>query len=115
MAPSAQSVEARVMSGSREAKEISFGIKYSTFIIFAIIFMFVFLIYVGSHIRMTELEYNIATELNAKEQKLEEQKKLKLEYAMLKTPQRIENIMRNKLQMSYPDNDQVIVLKQSGE
>ena len=77
--------------------------------------MFVALIYVGSHIRMTELEYNIAAELNAQEQKLEEQKKLKLEYAMLKSPQRIESIVRSKLQMSYPDNDQVIVLKKSGE
>lgn len=115
MAPSAQSVEARVIPRFQEAKESSFGIKYSTFIIFAIVFMFVALIYVGSHIHMTELEYNIATELNIKEQKLEEQKKLKLEYAMLKSPQRIENIMRSKLQMSYPDNDQVIVLKKSGE
>jgi cell division protein FtsL len=34
---------------------------------------------------------------------------------MLKSPQRIENIMRSKLQMSYPDNDQVIVLKKAGE
>ena len=115
MAQSAQTVEARVMHRIQEAKETSFGIKYSTFIIFAIVFMFVALIYVGSHIRMTELEYNIATELNVKGQKLEEQKKLKLEYAMLKSPQRIESIMRNKLQMSYPDNDQVIVLKKSGE
>ena len=69
----------------------------------------------GSHIHMTELEYSIATELNIKEQKLEEQKKLRLEYAMLKSPQRIESIMRSKLQMSYPDNNQVIVLKKSGE
>jgi cell division protein FtsL len=115
MAPTAQSVETRVLPRLQEVKESSFGIRYSTFIIFAIVFMFVALIYVGSHIRMTELEYNIAAELNAKEQKLEEQKKLKLEYAMLKSPQRIENIMRNKLQMSYPDNDQVIVLKKSGE
>lgn len=115
MAQAAQSVESRVMPGSREGKETSFGIKYSTFIIFAIVFMIVALIYVGSHIRMTELEYNIAAQINAKEQKLEEQKKLKLEYAMLKSPQRIENIMRNKLQMSYPDNDQVIVLRKSGE
>jgi cell division protein FtsL len=98
-----------------EAKESSFGIKYSTFIIFAIVLMFVALIYVGSHIHMTELEYSIATELNIKEQKLEEQKKLRLEYAMLKSPQRIESIMRSKLQMSYPDNNQVIVLKKSGE
>jgi cell division protein FtsL len=115
MAQSAQSVETRVLPRIQEAKESSFGIKYSTFIIFALVFMFVALIYVGSHIHMTELEYNIATELNIREQKMEEQKKLKLEYAMLKSPQRIENIMRSKLQMSYPNNDQVIVLKKSGE
>lgn len=115
MAQSAQSVETRVMPRLEEAKEASFGIKYPTYIFFAIMLMFVALIYVGSHIRMTELEYGIAAELSAQEQKLEEQKKLKLEYAMLKSPQRIENIARNKLQMSYPDNDQVIVLKQSGE
>ncbi|KUG22915.1 hypothetical protein ASZ90_007312 [hydrocarbon metagenome] len=115
MAQSAESVGTRVVPRFQEAKEGSFGIKYSTFIIFAIVFMFVALIYVGSHIRMTELEYNIATELSIKEQKLEEQKKLKLEYAMLKSPQRIESIVRNKLQMSYPDSSQVIVLKKSGE
>jgi cell division protein FtsL len=115
MAQSAQSVETRVMPTLGADNEAFFGIKYPTFIVFAIVLMFVALIYVGSHIRMTELEYNIAAELNTQEQKLEEQKKLKLEYAMLKSPQRIESIVRSKLQMSYPDNDQVIVLKQSGE
>lgn len=114
MAQSAQSVETRIMPRLPETEEASYGIKYPTFIVFAIVLMFVALVYVGSHIRMTELEYNIAAELNAQEQKLEEQKKLKLEYAMLKSPQRIENIVRSKLQMSYPDNDQVIVLKKSG-
>ncbi|PKN52795.1 MAG: cell division protein FtsL [Deltaproteobacteria bacterium HGW-Deltaproteobacteria-13] len=115
MAQSAQNIGTRALPRFEEARETSFGIKYSTFIIFALVLMFVALIYVGSHIRMTELEYSIATELSAQEQKLEEQKKLKLEYAMLKSPQRIEGIMRSQLQMSYPDNDQVIVLKQSGE
>ena len=115
MTQSAQSVETRVMPRLGEENDTSFGIKYPTFIVFAIVLMFVALVYVGSHIRMTELEYNIATELNAQEQKLEEQKKLKLEYAMLKSPQRIESIVRSKLQMVSPDNEQVIVLKQSGE
>ena len=115
MGQSAQSVDTRVMPRFKETKASSFGIKYPTFIVFALVFMFVFVIYVWSHIRMTELEYNIAAELNVQEQKLEEQKRLKLEYAMLKSPQRIENIMRSKLQMSYPDNSQVIVLKKSGE
>jgi cell division protein FtsL len=64
---------------------------------------------------MTELEYNVAAEISAKEQMLEEQKRLKLEYAMLKSPQRVESIARSKLQMSYPESDQIIVLKKSGE
>ena len=115
MTQSAPSVETRVMPRLGEDNDASFGIKYPTFIVFALVLMFVALVYVGSHIRMTELEYNIAAELNAQEQQLEEQKKLKLEYAMLKSPQRIESIVRSKLQMSYPDNEQVIVLKQSGK
>ncbi len=115
MAQSAQSLDTRVMPRLTENQEASLGIKYPTFIIFAIVLMFVALIYVGSHIRMTELEYGIAAELSIQGQKLEEQKKLKLEHAMLKSPQRIESIAKSKLQMSYPDNDQVIVLKQSGE
>lgn len=114
MAQSAQSVETRVMPRLPDAEESSFGIKYPTFIIFALVLMFVAILYVGSHIRMTEMEYNIAAEISAQEKILEEQKKLKLEYAMLKSPQRIENIVRTKLQMTYPDNEQVIVLKPSG-
>ncbi|OGP91225.1 MAG: cell division protein FtsL, partial [Deltaproteobacteria bacterium RBG_19FT_COMBO_43_11] len=93
----------------------SLGIKYSTFIVVSIVLMFIALIYVGSHIRMTELEYNVAAQLSEKEQKLEEQKKLRLELAMLKSPQRIEGVARNKLHMSYPESNQVIVLKNSGE
>lgn len=91
------------------------SIKYPTFIVMAIVLMFVALIYVGFHIHMTELEYKVTAELSAHEQMLEEQKKLKLEYAMLKSPQRIEGIARSRLQMSYPERDQVIVLKNSGE
>ena len=115
MAQSAQSVETRVMPHLKETEEVSLGIKFPTFIVFALVLMFVALIYVGSHIRMTEIEYQIAAELSTQQQKLEEQKKLKLEYAMLKSPQRIESIASSRLQMAYPDNGQVIVLKHSGE
>jgi cell division protein FtsL len=99
----------------REEMKSSSGVKYPTFIVVAIVLMFVALIYVGSHIHMTELEYKVTAELSTHEQMLEEQKKLKLEYAMLKSPQRIEGIATNRLQMSYPGRDQVIVLKNSGE
>jgi cell division protein FtsL len=99
----------------KEDKPVSVDMKYPTFIVVAIVLMFVALIYVGSHIRMTKMEYDIAAALNTKEKLLEEQKKLKLELAMLKSPQRIENIARNKLQMTYPAVEQVISLKQTGK
>jgi len=73
--------------------------------------MSVLLCYVASHLQMTRLEYRIAEEISRKERLLEEQKKLKLEIATLKSPQRIAAIARERLQMSHPDKDQVIILK----
>jgi len=114
----AQTAGAQAIPQSRPAKETvaaSFGMKYPTFIVVALVLMFVALIYVGLHIRMTKMEYDIAAALSAKELLQEEQKRLKLETAMLKAPQRIEDIARNKLQMSYPTAEQVIVIKQAGK
>jgi cell division protein FtsL len=111
----AHAVGAQAIPRFREVKKASLGIKYSTFIVVSIVLMLIALIYVGSHIRMTELEYNVAAQLSEKGQKLEEQKKLTLELAMLKSPQRIEGVAINKLHMSYPESNQVIVLKNSGE
>ena len=86
-------------------------IGYSTWIFIASILMAVALPYVWSHIHMTELEYQIARELSSAEQIKEEQTKLKVELATLKSPQRIETIAREKLQMTYPERAQVIMLK----
>lgn len=112
-----QAVTTDNLPNVREEKKKSSisGIRYPTFIVVTLVLMFVAVIYVGSHINMLELEYKVAAELNIKRQKMEEQKKLKLEMAMLKSPQRIESVAKNKLQMSYPERDQVIVLKNSGE
>jgi cell division protein FtsL len=114
----AQTVETQTIGPGRLVREsgsASFGVKYPTFIVVSLVLMFVALIYVGSHIRMTKMEYDIAAALNTKENLLEEQKRLKLELAMLKSPQRIEDIARNKLQMRYPAAEQVINLKQTGK
>jgi cell division protein FtsL len=114
----AQTVETQTIGPGRLVREsgsASFGVKYPTFIVVSLVLMFVALIYVGSHIRMTKMEYDIAAALNTKENLLEEQKRLKLELAMLKSPQRIEDIDRNKLQMRYPAAEQVINLKQTGK
>ena len=114
----AQTAGAHAISHNRPAKEnaaASFGVKHPTFIVVALVLMFVALVYVGLHIRMTRMEYDIAAALSARELLQEEQKKLKLEMAMLKSPQRIEDIARKKLQMSYPTAEQVIVIKPSGK
>ena len=73
--------------------------------------MAVALLYVWSHINMTELEFQIARELSSWEQITEEQMKLKIELATLKSPKRIETIARERLEMTYPEREQVILLK----
>ena len=99
----------------RPQEEASGGIGYSTWIFIASVLMAVALLYVWSHIHMTELEYQIARELSSREQITEEQTKLKVELATLKSPQRIETIAREKLQMTYPEREQVILAEMTGE
>lgn len=87
------------------------GAKISPFIVAALILMFVALVYVWSHINMTRLEYQVAEEMGVRAQLLEQQKKLKLEIATLKSPQRIGTIARDVLQMMPPERDQVVLIK----
>jgi len=95
----------------RQQERISGSVGYSTWFFIASVLMAVALIYVWSHIHMTELEYQVAREMSSREQLTEEQAKLKVELATLKSPQRIETIAQEKLQMTYPGREQVILLK----
>ncbi|HET6460364.1 MAG TPA: cell division protein FtsL [Syntrophales bacterium] len=93
-----------------DVEKVSTRIKYSNFIVVTLVLMAVALIYVWSHIHMTELEYMVAAEMSIKEKLVEEQTKLKVEIATLKSPQRLETIAKEQLQMTYPTRDQVIIL-----
>ncbi len=93
-----------------DVEKVSTQIKYSNFFVFTLVLMAVALIYVWSHIYMTELEYMVAAEMSIKEKLVEEQTKLKVEIATLKSPQRLESIAKEQLQMTYPTRDQVIIL-----
>lgn len=95
----------------RQQDRASVSVGYSTWIFIAAVLMAVALLYVWSHIHMTELDYQIAREISSREQLMEEQAKLKLEMATMKSPQRIETIARDKLEMTYPEREQVILLK----
>lgn len=101
-----------VIHGNVCNEEVSSGLRYSPFIFVTLVLMAVALVYVWSHIRMTELEYMVAAEMSIKEKLIEEQTKLKVEIATLKSPQRIEAITKEKLQMTYPTRDQFIILNQ---
>jgi len=89
-------------------------LKYSVFLFVAFVLMVVAITYVWSHVQMTKLEYQVAEEMSTKERLLEDQRKLKLELATLKSPQRIEAIAKNSLSLSYPERDQVIIIKDAG-
>ncbi len=58
------------------------------------------------------LEDRVAQEIQIKEQLIEEQKKLKVETALLESPQHIEAVAKDRLQMQYPDIEQIIVEKE---
>ena len=87
------------------------GLKYYTFILVFFTLMAAALLYVWSHTHMTELEYQVAREISIKEKLLDDQRKLKVEQATLRSSQRIEAIAKEKLGMSYPEREQVIILK----
>lgn len=88
-----------------------FGLKQVPFFMVICVVMLMPLLYVWPHIRMTELEYRVADEMSVRRRLLEEREKLKIEYATLKSPQRIETLAKERLQMTYPERDQMINLK----
>jgi len=85
--------------------------RFSRLIVVALLFMVALLLYVWVRISITNVDYRIAGEMHRREALLEENRKLKIEIATLKSPSRIESIARAKLGMRYPERDQVIFLR----
>lgn len=80
--------------------------QYFTPVFVALVFIAVVLCLIWGHANitghMTGLEYQVAEEMGIRQNILEDREKLKIEYASLKSPQRIESIATNRLQMHYP-------------
>ncbi|HOO90972.1 MAG TPA: cell division protein FtsL [Syntrophales bacterium] len=85
--------------------------RFSRLIFGALMFMAVILVSVWFRISITNIDYRIAEEMHLRDRLLEENRRLKIEIATLKSPGRIESIARNTLGMDYPERDQVIFLK----
>lgn len=107
-------IQSLVLDNAVPKKNTATQLKSSVFLFVASVLMSVAIIYVWSHVQMTKLEYQVAEEMTRKTQLLEEQRKLKLEHATLKSPQRLEVIAKKSLNMSYPEKDQIIVIRDSG-
>jgi len=82
---------------------------------YLMICMFVFTIvsvfHVWSRFKLVDLNLNISEISRQVNQANQEQKRLKLEAASLKTPARIEGIARNELGMNLPTDQQIIHVK----
>ncbi|MEA2014466.1 MAG: cell division protein FtsL [Thermodesulfobacteriota bacterium] len=77
----------------------------------AFVFMVVALVSVWFRVSITNIDYRIAEEMHRGASLLEENRKLKVEVATLKSPRSIESIASTRLGMRYPERDQVIFLK----
>ncbi|MBP9019906.1 MAG: cell division protein FtsL [Syntrophobacterales bacterium] len=102
-----RTLKQKIYFGDRESARV----KYSSLIAVVAILLAASLLFVWSHVRTTELKYQIAKEISLRESLLEENRKLKVEIASLKSPQHLERIARERLGMTYPERDQVIFLK----
>jgi len=91
--------------------ESKLRLRFSHFIVATLIFMAIALVYVWFHIQATRINYQIAEEIQIKNKLDEENRRLKVEIATLRSPQRIETIAQVKLNMSYPTRDQVVFLR----
>ena len=87
------------------------GLRVSTFLLSLLVLVAVALVYVWSHLYNTQLKYQIAEEMTVRDNLMEENRRLKVEIATLKSPQRIESIARDKLKLQYPEREQVVLIK----
>lgn len=76
-----------------------------------VLFTLVSAFHVWSRCRLIDLNLQISEATRLLNQAGQEQKRLKLEVASLKTPSRIETIAKNELGMGLPTEQQVILVK----
>lgn len=87
------------------------GTKYSSLVYASLVVMVLVLVYVWCHVQITEVNYEMARAIKVREKLLEENGKLKVEIERLTSPSRVEEYAREKLNMDYPERDQVVVLR----
>ena len=90
------------------------GIKSNLLLLFTLLLLFLIggaLFYVWSRIQVIQLGYEISSALKAERTLAEENKKLRVEIATLKSYARIERLAVQELRMTKPKPEQVIVIR----
>ncbi|HEY4744451.1 MAG TPA: cell division protein FtsL [Desulfuromonadaceae bacterium] len=76
-----------------------------------VLFTIVSVFHVWSRCRLIDLNLQISESSRQLKEAEQEQKRLKLEAASLKTPARVETIARNELGMAQPNERQMVLVK----
>lgn len=79
--------------------------------IFMVLLMVVSVFHVWSRFKLVDLNLQISETSRLLKETEQEQKRLKLEAATLRTPARVEAIAKNELGMALPTEHQVILVK----
>jgi len=79
--------------------------------IFMMLLMVVSVFHVWSRFKLVDLNLQISEASRQLKETEQEQKRLKLEAATLRTPARVEAIAKNELGMALPTEQQVILVK----
>lgn len=79
--------------------------------IFMILLMIVSVFHVWSRFKLVDLNLQISEASRLLKESEQEQKRLKLEAASLRTPARIETIAKSELGMALPTEQQVVLVK----
>lgn len=86
-------------------------IKTSTLLILVVVIMIELFLYTWCHVQSIHMGYKITSQLKQEKELKVIQKKLRLELAQLRSPERIMQIASKQLGLVLPDPDQVIVVR----
>lgn len=96
----------RQQSYTKSDRQKGVMFKYVFFLI--ILAFFCSLFYIWSRIQVVNIGYEINRGFAFKEKLIEENKKLTLEAAILKSPVRLESMAKNELKMDLPQKSQIL-------
>jgi len=93
-------------------KKDSFVVRLKAHIFFLIISLSIFsMLYLCSGFKQTQMGYEIS-KLKREEVRLQElNRKLRLEISVLRSPQRLEKIAKEKFGLKHPNHQQIMIMK----